>query len=112
MFDATCPRFGLLSPASTADMIVNSAAPMQISMLVRSPEALCRHSRSNPMTAPIAHAINMRVVVPCEKAIWSIVLKWVGSVMSVGSFALRCDGSTLEPLHLPRLEGAGLQSRQ
>ena len=30
MFEATCPLFGLLSPASTTDIIVNSAAPMQI----------------------------------------------------------------------------------
>ena len=64
MFDATCPLFGLFSPASTMESIVNSAAPMQISMLVRRPEALCRRSRSIPMMPPIAHAISRRKVVP------------------------------------------------
>jgi hypothetical protein len=80
MFDAICARFGLTSPAITEDSIVNIAAPMQISMFVRSPEALCRHSRSTPTTAPIAHAISSRVVVPCEYATCSIVLKCVGRV--------------------------------
>ena len=48
---------------------------MQISMLVRSPDALCRHSRSIPTMPPIAHAISRRNVVPWENAICSIVLK-------------------------------------
>src|SRR6185437_2765418 len=73
-------------------MMVNNAAPMQINMLVRRPEALCRDSRSSPTTAPKPQAINRRVVVPCRNAICSVVLKWTGR-FTVVCLALRCDGN-------------------
>ena len=41
MLDATCPLFGLASPASTAESNVKNAAPMQISRFVRTPAAIC-----------------------------------------------------------------------
>ena len=43
--------FGL-SPAMTTLMMVKSAEPMQMRMLVRRPESLWRHSRSRPTTPP------------------------------------------------------------
>ena len=75
MFDATRLLSVIPGPASTPESTVNSAHPMHSSMLVRRPEALCRHSRSTPIRPPIAHAISRRMVVPCENAICSIVLK-------------------------------------
>ena len=77
MFAATCPLFGVESPASTSLMIVNKAEPMQISRFVRRPESLCLHSRSTPMTPPIAHDASKRRVAVPESSICSSEEKWI-----------------------------------
>ena len=45
---------------------VKNAQPRQSSMFVRSPDALCRSSRSSPIVPPSRQAVSSLVIVPAE----------------------------------------------
>src|SRR6185312_11031656 len=64
MLEATCPLFGLASPASTAERSVKKAAPRHIRRLVRTPADLRLYSRSSPMTPPRTDAATSRGTAP------------------------------------------------
>src|SRR5579862_969572 len=81
IFEATWPLLGLVSPASTADRSVKKAAPMQMSMFVRTPADLRLTSRSRPMIPPRRQARARRENAPLTTTTCSSQEKSNGSPM-------------------------------